>query len=167
MDPIVAFYQGGPDSSGRKLEAILAWDDEALEGVHDYIQWLFPTKRASAYNPDAPLLTDEAIAAFRADPVLRGRVVRAFERMLVFYGFELSGETVTRGPSWESRREAWVVPGDHNHLRITRILDCLSTVGLGGHAKAFLRALDALDQGEDGRAIGARTFRFWREAVRP
>ena len=33
-DPIVAFYSGGPDTAGRTLEGILAWDDERLEAVH-------------------------------------------------------------------------------------------------------------------------------------
>ena len=47
-DPIVTFYSGGADDRGRTLEQILAWADDRLESVHDYIQWVFPTIAPSA-----------------------------------------------------------------------------------------------------------------------
>src|SRR6266571_4801991 len=46
-DPIVAYYSGGPDAGGRMLAEILAWNDERLEAVHDFIQWVFPTRQPS------------------------------------------------------------------------------------------------------------------------
>jgi len=169
-DRIVAFFRGGRDSEGRTLDEILGWDDELLEEVHDYIQWIFPTARASDFNPSAPMLTESSIAAFDRDPVLRDRLVQALRRMLRFYGFELAQENdrplVKRGANWRARRNEWLTPGDHNLLRITRILDSLSTLGLHDHAKAYLAALLELEKGEDGPAIGPRTFRFWRNAVR-
>jgi hypothetical protein len=167
-DKLVGFFLGGRDSEGRTLQEILEWGDETLEDVHDYIQWVFPTRRPSDFNPDAPVLTEETIAAFAREPVLRARLVLVLRRMLRFYGFELRDEAgvpvVHRGPSW-AERSVWISPGDHNLLRITRILDSLSTLGLAGHARAFLDALLELEPQDEGRAIGPRTFRFWREAV--
>ena len=55
-DPVVSFYAGGRDSQGRTLAEILAWGDDELEAVHDYIQWMFPTSRPSGVNPDAQQL---------------------------------------------------------------------------------------------------------------
>jgi hypothetical protein len=53
---IVAFYLNQrPDSQGRMIEDIWLWDSHRLEYTHDYIQWLFPLKQKSRFNPDAPL----------------------------------------------------------------------------------------------------------------
>src|SRR5215471_16243989 len=93
-DVVVDFYAGGRDAEGRTLEAILAWNDERLEAVHDYIQWVFPARRPSAVNPLAPLVTDETVRAFERDPVLRDRLAHAFARMLRFYGLRSSGARV-------------------------------------------------------------------------
>jgi hypothetical protein len=162
---LLAFYRGGRDTEGRTLDQILAWDDVELEYVHDYIQWLFPTTRRSAFNPVAPVLTDEVISFFRRDGALRDRLLAAFDRMLRFYGFVRVKGAVERGPAWARRSREWLAPGDHNLRRITRILDSLSTLGLGDEARAFLRALEALDERER-RAIGPLTYRYWREATR-
>lgn len=60
----MAFYLGKEaDSQGRTIEEIWEWDHEDLEDTHDYIQWLFPLQERSAFNPDAPVLTPEAIHA--------------------------------------------------------------------------------------------------------
>jgi len=95
---LLAFYRGGRDTEGRTLDQILAWDDVELEYVHDYIQWLFPTTRRSAFNPVAPVLTDEVISFFRRDGALRDRLLAAFDRMLRFYGFVRVKGAVERGP---------------------------------------------------------------------
>jgi hypothetical protein len=167
-DAVVAFYGGAPDVEGRTLDEILAWDDQQLEDVHDYIQWLFPTAKASMFNSQAPLLTPGAVAAFGQQPELRTRLLSAFLRMLRFYGFELETRprpVVRRGPNWSERRGEWLTPGNHNLLRITRILDCLASLGLAEHARAFLDALESLDD-RDKREIGPRSYQFWREAAR-
>ena len=68
--PLVRFYRGdAPDARGRTLDDILAWDDEQLEAVHDYIQWLFPLDEPSRFNPDAPLLTPADRVAFLQPPL--------------------------------------------------------------------------------------------------
>ena len=88
---LVQFYSGAAvDARGRRLAEIWAWDDDALERVHDYIQWLFPLPEASRFNDDAPLLTPDDIAAFAARMELRENLRRSLTRLLAFYGFALA-----------------------------------------------------------------------------
>ncbi len=156
MSAILRFYrQLGPDDRGRSLADIQAWDDGRLEAVHDYIQWLFPLPDASAFNPGAPILSDEDIAAFRSDAGLRRALLASLARMRRFYG--LAGDP--------ARQAAWLTPGDHNMLRLSRILRCLHLLGLEDAAAALLRELEALYQAGAGRAIGPVTLGYWRRAV--
>ena len=87
MSRLVDFYRGAAkDTQRRFLGAILAWDDEELEEVHDFIQWLFPLPEPSRFNADAPLLTAEDIREFKSDPSLRANVLKSLRRMLTFLG---------------------------------------------------------------------------------
>lgn len=165
-DAIVSFYSGGPDTAGRTLAAILAWDDERLETVHDYIQWLFPTRQPSGVNPFAPLVTGATIAAFEHDPGLRDRLRDAFERMLVFYGLTHRADRVATDPSrFPARSRVWLNPGNHNHLRLTRILESVATLGLREEATALQRCL--LEDIAIGHAdsVSPRTLSFWRRVL--
>ncbi len=167
--PLIQFYLGeASDSEGRYLRDIRAWNHARLEGVHDYIQWLFPTRQRSQFNANAPTLGPEEIRAFQADERLSAEVVTSLKQMLAFYGFgyrEEAGEPVIEpADDWPDRQEEWFHPSDHNLLRITRILDCLSTLGLSGHAQALLEALETVCAETPG-VVGRRTLEFWRDAV--
>ncbi len=167
MSAILDFYDGkGTDNRTRTLGDILAWDDARLESVHDYIQWLFPLPEPSAFNPDAPSLTAADIAAFRADATAQRNLLAAFRRMLRFYGFALD-DTVHPSADHATRTANWLHTGNHNLLRVTRILRCLTLLGLHAQASAFLTALEALQAGGASRVIGTRTADFWRRAVQP
>src|SRR5690348_63214 len=98
MDPVVAFYSGGRDTEGRTLEQILEWNDDLLEGVHDYIQWLFPTRQPSGVNRSAPLVTDGTVRMFQTDPALRDRLRDALDRMLAFYGLQRTRHRIEIDP---------------------------------------------------------------------
>lgn len=166
-DAIVAFYSGGRDAAGRTLEEILAWDDDRLEAVHDYIQWLFPTKQPSGVNPLAPLVTADTVRAFARDESLRTRLRHALDRMLAFYGLRRQGARIdidaTRFPA---RASTWLHPGNHNHLRLTRIMDSLAALGLRDDALALERCLlDEVCAGPGAGRVTERTMEFWRRAV--
>jgi hypothetical protein len=167
MSRLVDFYRGqGADAEGRSLTDIWAWGDDELEAVHDFIQWLFPLPEPSQFNPDAPLLTMEDIAAFRGDEVLRANLMRSFERILGFLGLALAADgKVAEGDNFLARLpDVWAVP-NHNWLRITRILRSLALLGLAAQAQALYERLAAFYHG--GRfPIPATTFRFWTAAVR-
>lgn len=176
--PLVAFYRdGAPDDRGRTLAEILAWDDHRLEAVHDFIQWLFPLPEPSSANPSAPTLAPAAIAAFRATPEMQQRLRQSFNRMMRFYGFAWaesspassgqaseSSPTLVRAPHFAARAGSWLQPGNHNHLRLTRILRSTLLLGLEAESKALFRALNALYREYPDR-IPARTHAFWSSAA--
>jgi hypothetical protein len=160
------FYRGNsPDSEGRRLMEVWAFSDDDLELAHDWVQWLFPLREPSRFNPDAPLLTDEEVAAFQTDPLLHGNLRRSFERFLAFLGLEwIEGGRVTEGPNFPARvPEVWSYP-NHNWLRITRVLSSLRLLGLGDEARALYDRLKALYTSRRF-PITADTFKYWSEAV--
>jgi hypothetical protein len=167
MSRLIDFYRGdGTDTEGRRLDDILAWRDNRLEAVHDFIQWVFPLPEPSQFNPDAPLLTAEAIAAFRNDPILQANLRRSYERILSFIGLQMTdGGEVVEAPHFARRAlDVWDYQ-NHNWLRVTRILRSLHLLGLDTEAQALYRRL------EDFRSrrrfpIGDETFRYWTSAVR-
>src|SRR5262249_30568953 len=164
-DPIVVFYSGGRDHAARGLDDILAWSDERLESVHDYIQWLFPTRQPSGVNPSAPLVTDETARAFATVPELQGQLRMAFDRMLAFYGLQRTEGSIAIDPArFPARSAVWLTAGNHNHLRLTRIIDSLAQLGLAEDARALRACL--LDEIAPlaGSRVTERTRGFWRRA---
>jgi hypothetical protein len=169
MDDIVDFYRGtGTDHRGRTIDQLWAFDHDRLERVHDFIQWLFPTDRPSAFNAWAPVLTAESIAALRGLPDLRPRVERSLDLMLDFYGLlrRRDGSTVTIEPSaaLDERGPRWWGAGNHNHLRLTRIIASLGLLGLADEAAALERALQAI-RTEHRTGISDETARYWTAAA--
>jgi hypothetical protein len=164
---IVRFYRGdSPDTRGRTLDDILAWDDGQLEAVHDYIQWLFPLDEPSRFNPDAPLLTPADRLAFRHEPHA-ANLRRALDRMLRFYGFTIDRSAgaprIIRSAQWEDRSQEWLHAGNHNLLRLTRVIRSLALLGQTDLAQALYAALKR--EGE-GRVTSA-TLGYWKEAMDP
>ena len=161
---IVRFHKGeGPDNRGRTLDAILEWDDGRLEAVHDYIQWLFPLDEPSRFNAGAPLLTPADRAAFR-QPALAANLRRALERMLAFYGLALQPTApprLTRSERWPDRSSEWLHPGNHNLLRLTRIIRSLALLGQPDLARALYEALRKEGEGR----VTAVTLEYWKEAT--
>ena len=168
--PLVGFYRGdGRDHRGRLLSDIHAFDPHELESHHDYIQWLFPLPEPSGANAEAPLLSSEDIAAFASDESLRTALLQSFRMMMRFYGLDLwEGRPdikVARGARFAERRQVWLTRGNHNFLRISRILRSLTLLGLGGHATALLKSLEGLYV-EEASTIGDTTMGYWRRAVK-
>jgi hypothetical protein len=169
---IIGFYSGEePDHRGRYLHEIQEWPDDQLEAVHDFIQWVFPLPEPSGFNAAAPILNRESMQEFRKRPELRQNLRVSFLRMMNFYGLRArSGEqiTVTRAPNFTAKATVWLSPGNHNHLRITRILRCLRLLGLEAEAKAFFDCLSEIYEDEQKKplaSISSETILYWRGAV--
>jgi hypothetical protein len=128
---------------------------------------MFPSRHPSAVNPFAPLVTDDTVRAFQGDPGLRGRLHRGFERMLRFYGLRSrDGRVEIDERAFPARSRVWLTPGNHNHLRLTRIMDSLSTLGLRADARALQRCLiDDVAAGPGKARIAPRTIDFWSRAI--
>jgi Opioid growth factor receptor (OGFr) conserved region len=149
---LVAFYRGGLDDAGRRLADILRWDTAALESTHDYIQWLFPLRERSRATPTAPVLSAADVRIFRTDAAMQQRMRDALAVMCAFYGF--SAPTDVR----------WLEPGNHNYLRLTRILRSLRTVGLEAEARRLFATLTDVYRDHQA-AIGTTTYEYWQRAT--
>jgi len=161
---LIEFYLGEvPDAEGRTIHDILNFDLREMETVHDYIQWLFPLKERSHFNPNAPALSEQDIAQFRRSEYLKRTLLDAFAKMLGFYGLELQDHRIVRSSAWDQRKR-WLTPFSHNFLRITRILTSLRLLGLEEYAQAFYVALNDLYKVYADR-IGSDTWRYWTEAA--
>lgn len=154
MSKIIDFYnETSTDDDGRKISFIWMQNDGYLEFDHSYVQWLFPLPEPSNFNPDAPLLTEEDILLFHANPDLRNNLRNSLVRFLKFLGIE--NDTTYKKPIFEH--------ANHNWFRITRILKSLRLLGLENEAIAFYKVLKKIHE-EDG-LVSENSFSYWKEAV--
>jgi hypothetical protein len=167
---IRGFYSGErPDSSGRYIEEIWAFTDHQLEYTHDYIQWLFPLGTRSRFNPDAPLLTQQTILAFRRSEFLKSRLKRSIELMLKFYGLQsveskIGSLKIVKSPEFGSKSLNWLELQNHNHLRLTRIMTSAGFLGLRYYSMAMLACLEEI-AAEHPEGFSAQTLQIWRDAA--
>ncbi len=167
MHPIIAFYSGqGTDHRGRTLSGILAFSNNELESCHDYIQWLFPLRDPSPYNPEAPVINAEVIDAFHSSHELQSRLHQSLLRMLQFYGIVM--RETPQGfelliPAYVDNYH-WMTPDNHNHRRISRMLASLKILGLDAHVTAFWQGLQKLAVAHPA-AISSATVTHWRLAA--
>jgi len=146
--PIVLFLEGeGTDARGRTVFDVLAMDDVAMERTHDFIQWLFPLPEPSAAVPDSPVLAPGDIQAIRVSELAPIALAGATDRMVVFY----------------QTTHDWLMPNDHNHHRITRIIRSLRLLQGDEAADAFRDVI--LERVEATRApVSARSRGYWATA---
>ena len=165
MSPILRFYSGeGSDSVGRTLAEIQGLDVKRMEYYHDFIQWMFPLRQPSGYQPGSPVLTDEDVKAFLDRPDLRANLRASFVAFLAFLGLKFDAEQneVRATNRFAVRHEVFATP-NHNWLRITRVLLSLKTLGLDAECRAFFAFLD--DLYKEGVGITDMTFAYWRDAA--
>ncbi|WP_413171350.1 alpha/beta fold hydrolase [Anabaena azotica] len=167
---IIQFYSGkSAYVRGRMLQDIWQQNYEWLEKTHDYIQWLFPLTERSRFNPNAPILTDDDIQSFHNREDLKRNLVTSLKLMLGFYGLSCQESKdgaikIKIDQSFAERKKVWVHWGNHNHLRITRILRSLHLLGLEIYAQAFFRCLEEIYNLEKGE-ITKLTFSHWQDAL--
>lgn len=168
-EAVLEFYGGtGRTPQGHGLQDVWAFSEQQLESVHDYIQWLFPTSAASRYHPLAPILNSAVIDEFQSNQELTGKLLRSLERMLSFWGLELQhcevAPTIREAAEGEASRRRWQTPGNHNLLRLTRVLDSLRELGLGRYSLALYLYLEAAHL-KKPRRIPYESVQLWRRAA--
>jgi hypothetical protein len=148
MSAITSFLSGtGTDHRHRKIGDILAFDDQQLEHIHDYIQWLFPLPERSAFNALAPILTVEDIDRLRMNAAAHENIRAAAERMLSFYRLTAN----------------WLTARDHNHLRISRIIRSIAlTIGRDDAAWFHDEIMKLVEAA--GNPVSEESLAYWREA---
>lgn len=148
-ESLAQFLQGaGPDSQGRMYADILNFSDEELEEVHDYIQWLFPLREPSMAVPGSPVVeSDDMAELLRNDTDVRANTLLALERMKRFY----------------ADNDHWLAQGDHNHLRITRILKSACLLGLRDEAIKFHNFI--LQRVESAQPVTRESLAYWQTSI--
>ncbi|PPQ76388.1 hypothetical protein CVT26_015377 [Gymnopilus dilepis] len=131
---------------------------DKLERKHGYIQWLFPIREYGMNYESQPLQVHE-INAMKSDPVIIERIIESYKLMLDFYGMRLiSAETGLVGRALPPRNSAAryynLVRSSHNYLRISRILKCLSEMGLERLNAGFL--LHVLNEQSEHNELNTR-----------
>ena len=86
--------------------------------------------------------------------------------MYRFYGLEYHGVKVIKNPTtWAHKGSKWVTPGNHNFLRLTRILKSLMLFGMKQEAITLELFLEGLYE-SNKNIITEETLNFWMEATR-
>jgi Opioid growth factor receptor (OGFr) conserved region len=164
MSHLVDFYRGlAADTEGRNLADLWAFSDDEMEEVHDFIQWVFPLREPSRFNPDAPLVEESDIREFKADSELQEALAHSFRRFLAFLGLTFEAGKVVEAADFATKAIVWRYP-NHNWLRITRVLTSTRMLGLEAESRAFFDFLVAV-RNRPFSGIDARTFQFWTSAA--
>lgn len=143
------FVGAGTDHAGRTIQDYHDMSDELLESIHDYIQWAFPTRHPSqCQDANAPLLSDEAIALMKGNRKAMGNYYAMFAKMISFY----------------MASKHWLVEYDHNHLRITRIIESSGEIFDIITAEYFLQIMLNLNTNA-GSPINAKSIDIWLRTI--
>lgn len=162
---LVEFYRGNiPNNDGVFIDDILGYSYGQLEIDHAYIQWILPLKERSMFNVDAPLLHNDEIKLFLADPELRSKFSEVVVKMLDFFGMYMHKSTVDwqepdpefghKDPKW------WLRFFNHNFLRMTRMLTSLRYLG---HEQTSLAVYNCLLRSRD--MYGEESYEYWTDAA--
>ncbi len=150
--PLALFLAGiGRNSDGMTLDQVLSKDDSWFERGHDFIQWILPTRRRSQYAPSSPVLTDSDVRIFQARRDVRENYAFAIDR-------------VERFLCLDRMRPFWVRPKDHNHKRITRLLESLRDLGCNERAARIMAKVMAVVTSNPD-VVDPATVEFWKKAV--
>ena len=95
-----------PDIYNRYLEDIWKMSDEDTEGVHNFIQWVFPLNERSGAVPNSPILTQQEIIDIKKSEIAKQNIKKSADWFLNFL----------------TRNSYWVCQSNHNHLRITIVI---------------------------------------------
>jgi hypothetical protein len=134
---VLAFYQGSD------VERFVARSNAELERDCLSKYWVFPNPTRSVVFPETPILTPTVARYLREHPE---RLMQAFQRMLVMYGFEWVGEGQ---PLLHRFQYPWAEK--QQFFNISRILITLKAAGLEESAgRPFLKALFQAPLGVDG-----------------
>lgn len=167
---IYLFYKGIVcDDKGRSIKEILSKKGESkwLENTHDYIQWLFPLDVPSEHILHAPILSLEDNMSMRKDETCIHNMRGALDMMLDFYDMQ---PTSKDGKNYEiiytgNKKPNWLRKGNHNLLRLTRIMKFLNLLGFVSDSYELCNCLFSLNR-KYRHAITHVTLLYWSEASR-
>jgi hypothetical protein len=162
MNDILGFYlncKSIREKYGHTHSDFLNKFGDGLEHCHTFIQMAFPLKEASSMVKGAPVLDDETIAIFNDSMVLTKAVEKSYFHMMNFLQLILNGNEYSLAlGNWY-----WVKLGDHNYLRITRMILSLKLLGLKVLSDDLYNRVKIL-YSMYPESIGPVTFQYWTDA---
>jgi len=137
----------GVDFKGRTLQDIWNFSYNEIEDQHDFIQMIFPLDQPSNAVFHGIYLDDrEVIDNLRKNPSVQSNMIKSANWFLSFL----------------NRTNHWKVPNNHNHLRITRIIQSLRLLVSDKEADAFYVSVMAMLA--DNNHINAISLQYWKKA---
>lgn len=162
---LINFYtKQGKTPAGVKFTDILSYTPAEFEQYHDFIQWLFPTKTRSRFNPDAPELDNETAEHLIKSKVFNDRFKIALFRYLSdILGMHIDGGNTVKIAVYGGK--AWQTPTDHNLLRLTRVIESCALLGHFDFAEELYGALLLFSMTTSGKFISNVTVAYWQSAL--
>lgn len=161
----IEFLQGeGTDSKGRTFQDYVEFSPEQWEDCHDHMQWAFPTRTVSAYNPNAPAVPEDYI--FQYEQEVQSSIFHLLERYLDSLNINIEMDRVIGcSIGWKADEDdyvlnPWVGPRNHNMLRMTRVLEALGIFEMEDAQEALFNFL-IYDIAVNHSDISATTVAFW------
>ena len=123
-----------------KLDRVLAMTDADIEKNSAVFAHIFPLGERSRSAPFAPVIGRAAMrAAIQADPMLRYAMVKAWRRMLLFYGLTLREGRI----DWIGPRLWWARRASAHDRKISRMLRCVHGAGITEQSTMLMAFLSA------------------------
>ena len=96
---------------------------------------------------------------------LQKKMKTMFYIMLDFYGLNIYDNKVTISfENWHHKYPMWLIPRNHNFLRLSRIIRSMKLLGLKNDAQMLYDFLCILYENNEN-IIGPVTKQFWDEAI--
>lgn len=142
-----------------KLPAVLLLSDAGIEARADLTAWMFPLSERSRTAPFAPIINRNALrVAVQADPLLRYALVKAWRRMLLFYGLTIVDDRI----EWVGQRYWWARKASSHDRRISRMLRCMHNAGVSEQSRMLIAFLES----ECGRVPErSEALAWWRSQL--
>ena len=145
---VLKFLEGETaDIHGRTISDIWAFNDSQIETEHNFIQWLFPTSTPSISVPGSPILSAGDIKEIRESEIAIDNLHKSGDWYFNFL----------------ERNTFWIKPHDHNHLRITRVIQSIRLLSDADDAEFFKQQILRLI-GNNLSIIPHKTQKFWKDA---
>lgn len=133
---------------GGDVEFLLNMTYEEIEHKHDFIQWAFPTVNPSPIVPEAPVLTARDLEVLKYNFEAQGRCRALLKMMSEFY----------------INNDHWLTLSDHNHKRISRIIESVKLTLGDRPARVFYDMVMQRNLAAGG-PINEETLAYWDYAL--
>lgn len=161
---IIKFYENRcNDNYGRSLVEMQNYNYDQLENIHDYIQWMFPSSIRSGVNANAPILTQNDVNYIKKSDKMKQNMKLSLIIFTDFLGLA-KDYTENKYIIKNNRIELWLTPGNHNFLRISRVLRSLILFDLKDEAQQLFNCLAELYNNGYKDIIGDSYF-HWKASI--